>query len=68
MSAMIPKCTWDRMGAEMAARHATRIVALKNGTIAGEGPLNPALIRTIFDVESRVRGEAPFVTVDILSP
>ena len=52
----------------LAARHATRIMALKQGTIAGEGPLNPALIRTIFDVESRVRGEAPFVTVDILSP
>ena len=52
----------------LAARHATRIVALKGGTIAGEGALNPALIRTIFDVESRVTGEAPFVTVDILGP
>ena len=50
----------------LAARYATRIVALKNGALAGEGPLNPALIRAIFDVESRVRGEAPFVTVDIL--
>ena len=48
----------------LAARHASRIVALKHGRVAGEGPLTPALIHRLFDIEARVQGEGENVTVD----
>ena len=48
----------------LAARYASRIVALKHGRVAGEGPLTPALIHQLFDIESRVQGEGANVTVD----
>jgi iron complex transport system ATP-binding protein len=48
----------------LAARYASRIVALKHGQIVGEGPLTPALIHQLFDIESRVQGEGANVTVD----
>ena len=51
----------------LAARHATRIVALKNGAVAGEGALTSALIRQVFDVETRMTGAGTSVAVDILS-
>ena len=50
----------------LAARHANRILALKDGRVAGEGPVTPALIRTIFEVESVVAGVGPSATVTIL--
>jgi iron complex transport system ATP-binding protein len=54
----------------LAARHASRIVALKDGRIAGEGAvadtLTPALIAAVFEVESVVRGTGANVTVDFL--
>jgi iron complex transport system ATP-binding protein len=50
----------------LTARHATRIVALKDGKIAGDGPsLTEALIRTVFGVESLVSGSGSTMTVDI---
>jgi iron complex transport system ATP-binding protein len=48
----------------LAARHASRIVGLQHGRVAGEGPLTPALIHRLFDIESRVQGEGANVTVD----
>ena len=50
----------------LAARHATRIVALRNGRIAGEGPLTSALIHGLFDVNSQVRNDGGNVTVNFL--
>jgi iron complex transport system ATP-binding protein len=50
----------------LAARYAGRILALREGRMAGEGALTPALIRDVFGVESRVRGEGRSVTVDFL--
>ncbi|HWF64570.1 MAG TPA: ABC transporter ATP-binding protein [Rhizomicrobium sp.] len=50
----------------LAARYAGRIVALREGRVAGEGALTAALIRDVFAVESRVRGEGRSVTVDFL--
>lgn len=50
----------------LAARYAGRILALKQGRVAGEGALTPALIRDVFAVESRMRGEGRSATVDFL--
>ena len=50
----------------LAARHASRIVALKNGRLAGEGVLTSGLIAQVFDVEAEIRGEGDFATVAIL--
>jgi len=50
----------------LAARYAGRILALKNGQLAGEGTLSSAMIRNVFGVESRLRGEGRSVTVDFL--
>jgi iron complex transport system ATP-binding protein len=52
----------------LAARYASRIVALKDGRIAGEGGLTSALIRQVFDVEAELRGAGAVVTVDIQGP
>jgi iron complex transport system ATP-binding protein len=53
----------------LAARHTSRIVALKDGAVAGEGALTPHLIRAIFEVEARIiTGAGTSVTVDILGP
>ncbi len=50
----------------LAARHAHRIVALKDGLVAGEGALTAALIRQVFDVEAEIRGEGPYASVAVL--
>ena len=54
----------------LAARYATRIVALDQGRIAADGPtaevLNPALLRRIFEVEARVTGTGPDAHVDFI--
>jgi iron complex transport system ATP-binding protein len=52
----------------LAARHADRILALKDGRIAGEGALTAALIAKVFDVQAELRGEGGFSTVAILPP
>jgi iron complex transport system ATP-binding protein len=53
----------------LAARHASRIVALLDGKIAGDtAALTPRLIRTVFGVKSRVSREGSNVTVDFLAP
>jgi iron complex transport system ATP-binding protein len=52
----------------LAARYATRICALGNGVVQGDGPtattLTPALIRSAFDVDACVSGTAGNVYVD----
>jgi iron complex transport system ATP-binding protein len=50
----------------LAARYAGRILALREGRMAGEGTLTAAMVRDVFGVESRVRGEGRSVTVDFL--
>jgi iron complex transport system ATP-binding protein len=52
----------------LAARHADRILALKEGRMAGEGTLTSALIAKVFDVQAEIRGEGGFATVAILPP
>jgi iron complex transport system ATP-binding protein len=52
----------------LAARYSVRILALKQGRVAGEGALTPSLIRDVFGVESDVRGEGANVKVDFLLP
>ncbi len=52
----------------LAARHATRIVALTNGRVQGDGPtestLTPELIRSAFDVDACVSGSGANAYVD----
>jgi iron complex transport system ATP-binding protein len=50
----------------LAARHAHRVLALKNGKVAGEGALSSPLIAKVFDVEAEIRGEGRFATVAVL--
>ncbi len=50
----------------LAARHANRILALKEGRVAGEGALTSALIAKVFDVQAELRGEGNFISVGIL--
>jgi iron complex transport system ATP-binding protein len=56
----------------LAGRFATRIFALKNGCVQGDGvtqsTLTPALIRSAFDVESCVSGAGSTVYVDFVGP
>jgi len=52
----------------LAARYAGRILALKQGRVAGEGALTAALIRGVFGVESEVHGTGASVKVDFLLP
>ena len=48
----------------LAARYASRIVALKDGRIAGEGALTAALIAQVFDVNAQLLGQGATATVD----
>jgi iron complex transport system ATP-binding protein len=52
----------------LAARHSTRILALANGHVQGDGPTNttltPELIRSAFDVEACVSGSGGSAFVD----
>jgi iron complex transport system ATP-binding protein len=56
----------------LAARYATRIFALGNGSVEGDGPtqttLTPALIRAAFDVDACVSGTHGNVYVDYVGP
>jgi iron complex transport system ATP-binding protein len=52
----------------LAARHASRVLALTNGRVQGDGPTNttltPALIRSAFEVEACVSGSGASAYVD----
>jgi iron complex transport system ATP-binding protein len=50
----------------LAARHAHRVLALKDGRVAGEGALTAALIGQVFDVQVEIRGEGPYASVALL--
>ena len=56
----------------LAARHATRILALKDGRVLGDGPvpqtLTPGLIWDVFGVRGELRGQGPHAAVDLISP
>jgi iron complex transport system ATP-binding protein len=55
----------------LAARYATRIIALRHGRVECDGPmdkLTPDLIRAVFDIEARVLGLAARTYIDYLDP
>jgi iron complex transport system ATP-binding protein len=56
----------------LAARYATRILALDHGGLAADGQpadvLTPQLLRSVFDVEARVSDAGGGAFVDFLSP
>ena len=52
----------------LAGRYASHVLALKGGRVAGEGALDGALIRTVFDVAAEIRGSGRHFAVDILAP
>jgi iron complex transport system ATP-binding protein len=56
----------------LSARYATRIFALGNGNVQGDGPtestLTPALIRSAFGVDACVSGSSGNVYVDYVGP
>jgi iron complex transport system ATP-binding protein len=56
----------------LAARHATHLIALREGRLAACGPtadvLTPALLREVFEVEARITGEGATLAVDYVSP
>jgi iron complex transport system ATP-binding protein len=56
----------------LAARYATRLVALDHGRIAADGPpgetLTPALLRSVFEVEGCVSGSGNGAVVDYVAP
>jgi iron complex transport system ATP-binding protein len=56
----------------LAARYATRLIALDQGRVAMDGPpeeiLTPGLLRTIFGVEASVTGAKGGAFVDYLGP
>lgn len=55
----------------LAARYATRIVALRQGRVECDGPmqgLTPELIRAVFDIEAHVLGSAERTYIDYLDP
>ncbi|HXS06533.1 MAG TPA: ABC transporter ATP-binding protein [Rhizomicrobium sp.] len=52
----------------LAGRYATRVLALKEGSLAGEGALDGALIRNVFGVAAEIRGTGSHFAVDFLTP
>jgi iron complex transport system ATP-binding protein len=52
----------------LAGRYASRVLALKDGVVAGEGALDGALIRTVFGVAAEIRGTGAHFAVDFLTP
>jgi iron complex transport system ATP-binding protein len=55
----------------LAARFADRVLALHQGRLVADGPvretLTPELLRVIFGVEARLRGEGPTAYVDLVA-
>lgn len=52
----------------LAGRYASRVLALKDGRVAGEGALDGPLIRNVFGVSAEIRGTGSHFTVDFLTP
>jgi iron complex transport system ATP-binding protein len=56
----------------LAARYATRIVALVHGRVAADGPpgeiVTPQLVRSVFEVEADIAGSCGRPFVDYLAP
>ena len=56
----------------LAARYATRLIALDRGRIVCDGPpreiLNAGLLRSVFDVEGNVTGGDGAIIVDYIAP
>lgn len=54
----------------LAARHATHLLALREGALAAYGPtaetLTAELVRAVFDVQARVTGSGPTALVDLV--
>jgi iron complex transport system ATP-binding protein len=50
----------------LAVRYASRVLALKDGKVAGEGQLSAGMIAKVFDVEARLSGEGADASVTIL--
>jgi iron complex transport system ATP-binding protein len=50
----------------LAGRYASRILALKQGRVAGEGALTTELIREIFSIDSQMSGSGRSTTVNFL--
>jgi iron complex transport system ATP-binding protein len=55
----------------LAARHASRIIVLDQGSVVGDGAplavLTPELLSAVFEVEGRVTGEGRAAVVDVLA-
>ncbi len=52
----------------LAARYASRILALKNGKVAGQGALSAGLVQQLFGVQTEIRGEGRFASVNFHLP
>jgi iron complex transport system ATP-binding protein len=52
----------------LAARHAGRILALKEGRLTHDGAMTAEMVETVFDVGARMRGQGAEVMVDLLPP
>ena len=50
----------------LAARYASRILALKQGRLAHDGAMTAETVEKVFDVRARMRGEGSEVSVDLL--
>jgi iron complex transport system ATP-binding protein len=50
----------------LAARHAGRVLALKDGRLAHDGGLTAEMVETVFDVTAKLRGQGGEVSVDLL--
>ncbi len=54
----------------LAARYATHVLALDGGKVVADGPtvstLTAAMLKTLFGVEARLRGQGPEASVDFL--
>jgi len=52
----------------LAGRYASRVLALKEGAVAGDGALDGGLIRSVFGVAAEIRGTGSHFAVDFLTP
>jgi iron complex transport system ATP-binding protein len=50
----------------LAARYASRILALREGRVIGSNALSSDLIKQLFDVEAEIRGEGAYASVAVL--
>jgi iron complex transport system ATP-binding protein len=50
----------------LAARHAARVLALKDGRLAHDGGLTAEMVETVFDVTAKLRGQGADISVDLL--